>query len=311
MSLLSNDESIDRAPPDFCKLRFKDESVSALITSDLSNQKVELWTSRRMPFEPTGMLRRIRDALRTQLRGLKAKRNHLLEMTYTSQLRSFVDTENVLIYNIRTSALRTASQFGLSFRRIFSEPPTIDGEKAVWRHYHNYSIVRPSTFESANASALLDFDFEMQSLSASCKPHHFWWAAKQAAILTNPVLATAECFGITIRILGPVYRGNVASIVKPLFDGLISALHWSNVDSEKCAKLIALDLGVSANGVAQLIENPTNCILGSRRVVSPYRGFVKWNPADDRCISGQLSLVQRDSCGYRVEVEIVRHTNMT
>ena len=59
--------------------------------------------------------------------------------------------------------------------------------------------------------------------------------------------------------------GNLASVVKPLLDGIISQTGWKESQIEL------------------QLRNPAADILEPRVVVRAYRQFVKWDPADEHC----------------------------
>jgi hypothetical protein len=87
-----------------------------------------MWTTRRLPFEPTGALLEARAKLREQLQRLRVGQHEWLEAKYLSIVQGLVDTENVLLYNVGMSALATASTHGLRFSREFSTPPAMTCE---------------------------------------------------------------------------------------------------------------------------------------------------------------------------------------
>ena len=76
---------------------------------------VELWSSVRVPFEPRAWVREMRDDLREAVRRLVARPGRLLHATYSSLEDDFVDTENVLIYNVGPAHLGSAARYGLRF----------------------------------------------------------------------------------------------------------------------------------------------------------------------------------------------------
>jgi hypothetical protein len=139
---------------------------------------VEMWTTQRLPFEPKGVLRTARDHLRTVLRKLTAARQSIVEARYTSISTGFVDTENVLLYNVGPAAFGSATRYGLIFTREFADPPTAPNDEGCWRHYHRYTLI-PSNTTRIGPPSELEFRFELATLNPSLKPHDYWWAAKQ------------------------------------------------------------------------------------------------------------------------------------
>jgi hypothetical protein len=256
---------------------FNDRSAVALVQSDVEQNRIEMWTTRRLPFEPEGSLR-----------------------------VAFDDTENVLLYNVGPSAFASATRYGLTFTREFAEPLRAPNEDVKWGHYHVYTL-GPSSPPQIDSSTTAKFGFEIPSVSPSLKPHHYWWAAKQGLGRVNSQFA--ECPGpyeMSINMIGRKLLSNPAALVKPLFDGVISALHFdpSVEPSSPVCRLLAAAIGVSETEIAQALRDQSNALFGCRKVVSPYREFVKWNPADELCLIGRLYPTQCDSAHWLVEVTI-------
>jgi hypothetical protein len=91
-----------------------------------------------------------------------------------------------------------------------------------------------------------------------------------------------------------------------MFDGIISALHYDPTiaSTDPVSELIAVKLRITPAQIADSLRNSTNAILGSRKVVSPYREFVKWNPADELCLVGQLLVQHRESPSWSIEIAV-------
>ena len=73
-------------------------------------------------------------------------------------------------------------------------------------------------------------------------------------------------------------------IVKVLVDGVVSALHRHDGSQlELVAERLSGRLAVPTDHVAQLLTGDP-AVLGTRKLLWPYRQFVQWNPADDAIV---------------------------
>jgi hypothetical protein len=240
------------------------------------------------------------------LRGLDAAVGQILYARYVSIHVGFVDTENVLLYNVGPSAFCAASRFGVSFAREFACPPEAPDVTATWRHYHKYSL-EPHAVSSSSPSPIIRFNFSLPRLNMSLKPHNYWWAAKSGLSQVQSSSAHDGKYAMSLVIQGPSYQSNLAAIVQPLFDGAISALHFDPMilPEDLVCKLLAYKLQLAPAAVADALRNSSHAIFGPRKVVSTYRQFVKWNPADELCVQWQLLIEKCNFPNWQVEVAVL------
>jgi hypothetical protein len=102
----------------------------------------------------------------------------------------------------------------------------------------------------------------------------------------------ASSLGLRIVVVGgePI---RPAKLIKPLFDAAISAFHSHNEPAAMDAaigRLTAQGHG-RASTLRRLLAEQRFDLLGGRNLVAPYRASVKWNPADERCVTGELRWV--------------------
>ena len=84
---------------------------------------VEAWSVARLPFEPIGWALAFRNDLRDALRQTLPVAGARLHAIYgADDQRQFVDTENVLLYNVGSAALRHLMGHGVGFERAFRYP---------------------------------------------------------------------------------------------------------------------------------------------------------------------------------------------
>jgi hypothetical protein len=281
-------------------------AAAALIRTDTPKKRVEMWTVKRLPYGRRDAFTEVRAYLAKELRGLAAEPGQQLLATYASAVHEFVDTENVLLYNVGMSAFANSSRFGLRFQREFTSPPAIPAEQLEWHHYHSYSLEDHGD-HSIPSNQTVRLRFELPRISTSLKPHLYWWAAKQGTfhrIGNTNLFSLPFCMSITL--VGPPIRCNLAEIVKPLFDGVISALHYypGILSTDVVCNRIATELKISSVQVAEQLSDPTNAILGGRIIVRPTRTFVAWNPADEHCLIGELFVKNSSAACWSVEVAL-------
>jgi hypothetical protein len=264
-----------------------------------SPSTVELWSMARLPFEPRGWLRDARDQLREALRALHPGGDRVVDAIYVSDDADFFDVENILLYNIGAGAFQHLARNGLRFRRQQGPvPPRPDGAAAS--HYHRYSIVE-QVEDDGDCDVLARFRFQLPVLSSETKPHTVWWALKSGEVDIVRKDQHDGAFGLHVELgVAKEARLNLASIIKPLFDGIICGLQADDgsVDPEAVVRLATL-LHVGREEVVPALCDAGRAVIAGGNLVARYRNGVKWNPADDRCTHGALI------CGERRPLSVV------
>jgi len=240
-----------------------------------ARHSVEFWSDVRLPFEPKGTMKPARDALRKAIRSLTMADGSWLAAEYVSAQRDFVDVENVLFYNVGPSAFSALVTQGLTAKRVYREPgpsPT----RCQYAHYQRYKIdpIVPLT----ESDAVLTF--KCPPLTSATKPHEVWWVASRGFVtMTDEVSGR---YLLDVEVPGS-FSLTLAASMKPLLDGIISALHQVHeLDHAAIARLSSL-MHWAESEIVERLRKPAAPILGPRSVVRSYRKFVKWDPADDMC----------------------------
>lgn len=250
---------------------------------------VEARSSVRLPFEPTGRLRDLRRDLAAACRCLAAGPDQILHATYISADRSRCDVENVLTYNLGTGAIRAASTYGLLLERRFDredgfghryryELAPADRTCTAWRPGRPLCTVQlvapPNLFTNPRAGA--------------------WWlyARRGTATVHQPNLTTPERFLLRIAVTPPLsWRGSLAGLLKPLADGLISAMHNHVGPTETVVpRASTIDPTLTTAEFAHLLRDARPCALGAVRLVIPWGATLQWHPADDHIVGLQLRI---------------------
>ena len=82
---------------------------------------------------------------------------------------------------------------------------------------------------------------------------------------------------------------NLADVVKPLLDGIISAFQVYDGTDMPSTKVRLSDLiGVDQDIVVNILTDSATSILGKTRLLHPFGTGVQWNPVDDRCIAVKI-----------------------
>lgn len=61
---------------------------------------------------------------------------------------------------------------------------------------------------------------------------------------------------------------------------------------------------MTPQAVADLLLDDSVAVLGQRRTVAPYREGVKWDPADDLCLAGEVLTTSATGAGWTVSGEL-------
>ena len=186
-----------------------------------------------------------------------------------------VDIENVLFYNVGRGAFSRLIGHGLTATRSHERPP-VSPNGLQYSHYQGYRI-QPAPSVSRSGTFLT---FQCPPLNTATKPHDVWWAASAGSST-----GAAEITG-RYRLVVEVPRStsqNLAASMKPLLDGIISAMHWVDHIDESAVGRLGEATRWEASDIIRRLQKPAAPILGPRRVLCSYRNFIKWDPADDLC----------------------------
>ncbi len=224
----------------------------------------------RLAFEPKGDMVNYRHELRTALRGLGRAQGPVLLAEYASPDQAHADLENVLLYNVGASAYSHLVDSGVICRRLqstdslhhvrYSQTDQVD-----WPDFHGMVLA---------TSTVVDAPLRSSPLS--------WWRAFREAI--QP--ASGQHLGqvaVSVKLGRALQDYALTALVKPLMDGLVSALHAH--DGSNADHLSAL---LPDEQAWELITDPSAAVLGRRRLVRPHGRGLAWNPADERCAAFRI-----------------------
>ena len=280
-----------------------------LIDVDRPGSRVDAWSSTRLPFEPTGAMLEFRAGLRSAVALLSADSRHALHAAYTSPLAGRFDVENVLLYNVGTSAFSRSAEFELVVERLLRSVPPPSRPLAGLAHHYAYTIVeRDEPWRASTVRRLASFESEdVPSQTEIARPASVWLATRRGDTKVYAAADDSSTIGLELTVELPRgARVNLAALAKPLIDGTVAGFHEH--DDPASLDLVASRLGaqiaVPAEEVRSLLSRNAAAILGSRRLLWPWRDGIQWNPADDRCWAVRIRRDSRDAADRDGSVRI-------
>ena len=274
-----------------------------------SDNRVELWMKERLKHQglPPCMTK-AREKLQYALKTIEAKAGQIIEAKYVSKEARgrFFDVENVLFYNVRVGNFEKSSRHGLRFRYLDEEPPQPPESSAYFPHYQSYELVKKATPFLNQYNSVASYEFGLPPFQ---KPelNDVWWGSVNAEWNLNAERKlklnrgeALERFAVRVDARYPQLKGEYAvRRVKKVFDGIASAMHFWKNPHEKLVRKVVSHLKVSSKSVREKFQVNEHALLGERHS-SP-----NWNPADDRCIAGELLLTPNTEDKWRFKVEIL------
>ena len=219
---------------------------------DVHRYRVHGWSMKRLPFEPLGWLEDYRGDLRQALRSMTPVPGMHLRAVYASPDREFADVENVLLYNVGSGSYGHLTGSGIEVLRT-SSPDS--------NHHLDYRLTTDWGNEISGGTLLARLSID--ALPPERGKPGSWWAATCDRVRIAGNEAASE-YTIPIRVRDQL--PTILSSVKPLLDGLTSALHVH--DGTHPAQVQA---ALARYGDPDLLwarlNDPATSILGRRTLV--------------------------------------------
>lgn len=269
-----------------------DYEVSTLVPGSV----VEAVSRVRLPFEPRGWLVDFRRDLAQACRTLTAGPGQVLHAVYSSADRRLSDIENVLSYNLGTGAIRAAAAHGLIFERSFAAPPTA-------AHLYRYELVLDSASWRCWRSSRLLADLTMDaplSLFTEPKAGRWWLAARRGDLTAHSNRSEPpEAYALSITVSPPAgWRGSLSGLIKPLADGIVSALHTHAGPVDQIVdRASSIDPTLTAGELTALLARTGPAPLGAVRLLTPWGAGVQCRPADDGIVALDVRITSRIAPG--------------
>ena len=222
-----------------------------------------------------------RSALRTELSNLDASKGRVLVARFASAETRPCDVENLLLYNLGISTFAHLRADEVLLSRAFTPAVPPEGVAGLLIHQHHYEVsgksgLRPDGSVVARLPEI--------ALRIPITVGQVWHDVRTAGVEVNALGADDPlALRLTVHRVGD--RPSMLGMVKVLVDGVISALHsHDGTEVDAVAARLGLRLGVAPDHVASLLMARPTAVLGTRRLLWPFRDFVQWNPADDRVV---------------------------
>jgi hypothetical protein len=201
----------------------------------------------------------------------------VLSAEYATPDTGLADLENVLLYNVGSGAYSHLVRVGLTARRTRS-PDEL--------HRVSYTVTEPADVTASHGETLATVQLREPVRGEKPLP---WWIAFRIHLLTllDPPFVGQVAVDVE---LGRNWHGpGLAAVVKPLLDGLVSALHVHDGSNREHITAV-LSAGDNGQSLWLLLNDPTKAILGERRLIRPHGARLAWNPADELC--AQFSVIR-------------------
>jgi hypothetical protein len=201
--------------------------------------------------------------------------------------------------------LKRPCKNGFILERCFNEVTPFSVKLQPYIHHQRYeSGSKDQHFLHWVAKDMLSSwnNILVPQLTSSIKPHFFWRLIKENNVSIYCNETYEGYFGIELELFIPQNsRFNLAAIIKPMLDGIISAFHsYQGKQLDEVSKRLAINLSSRWDYISTLLLDENQSILGSRCVLHPFQKNVQWNPADDKCVVIKLI------CNYLEGNEIPR-----
>ena len=288
------------------KPHIKISELDFLINGPCEDNMIEVYSSKRLSFEPKGELLEMRDELRNRLKLLSGE-NRNLHAIYKSLDNGFFDVENVLFYNVGLSAFSHLDIKTLLFERVFLPPPQCNEER--FEHYQSYALTYQNGCESSHwqrHSILAKWEgVPIPILKSDIKPHSIWFSLKNGKRVIFQSEKTSS-YGLKLTINEPKdSRIKVVTILKPLLDGIVSAFHHHDkTDLNEVIFRLKKLISIPEEEITQALLDVRTSILGVRNFVQLYRDNIKWNPEDDAFHYVKIKIKSSKLDEYSIDGEI-------
>lgn len=253
---------------------------------------VEAWADDYIRFERLpDWQRQLRNEIRSRCRQLEPSAEQVLHATFFGAKHPKADVENVLLYYI--DSFKVAGSQGIRFEHGSGVLPGPNADEFAFGY--RYALApRSGTFTHwRQGRTLAAFDWtNLESFKSDNQLAPVWLALRRGETKVYERAASDAPFAVRVEIRPPYRRQPVwGGLLKGVFDGVTCA-YQAHTDtavlSEAAARLAAL-LPADSLEIEEHLLDQRRAVLGVvHRLVSPYRGGVKWDPSDHLCVAGDL-----------------------
>lgn len=262
--------------------------MSEIYEIDSNEERVAFWLCQRLPYKNKAeSYEKFREPLRLLKENLTALRcpdgRHLEAIVYSTSTDLF-DLENVLFYNVDSGPFSHLLRRRISFSRRW-QPPPLSPKGHDYPYFAEYRIVDTKPLHHRDG-VRATFDWPKK---LSVKTDLAWWSATSA--LKSAFVDIEDRYALDITLEADPRMKLTVGKLKSLVDGLISSLHFDREPTNEAVNKLAAKNRWSVDEIRRRLMEPPNPLLGPRKVFKFKRG---WNPADDRCDSCNIEIVEAD-----------------
>ncbi len=281
--------------------------------------KIEIWMKKKLPYPSSKVsdlpawVEKVLKPLRSELQNLEAEPDEIIEARYISTKRGKADVENLLFYNVRklVASFGKSSRHGLRFsyldrsRYPDEECPRLLESSECFAHYKSYQLVKKDApFFRGKCESVASYEFSC----SKPEPENVWWSSVNAEWSLNPEWkrkmkkGALKDFALRVDAQYPQEREQCAvSHLKKVFDGIVSAMHvWTNEEwvDEVTNRVKRTQQKVSRKLIRAKLQNNDHAFLGENNKK-------RWDPADDRCVAGELLLSPNTEDKWHFKVDVL------
>lgn len=255
-----------------------------------------------VPFEPKKVhselyeiVQKLRTDIRQSVSQLIPQKGELILASYSEndKIRMY-DVENMLFYNIGSSAFRQNCKHQVAFCGDIESFSAYELERSdvEERYFYSYEVVPESSVLDLLKDKKVSAHWNQVPIDMNYKqsPARYYAALRAGTknIVFDNVIRDNAPIGLRIELTLPRASSAVA-VMKPLVDGVICAFH-----GEKDATIDVLCKLFEKDFVKQNTRRPEWNLLGDREYVARYRGMnsFKWNPEDERLCFALITVHQ-------------------
>lgn len=260
----------------------------------MGNPVVEAWTDEYIRFPPRPPWQEVlRDEIDSRCSYLAPSANQVLSATFSGPKPNNADIENLALYNLE--AFRACGRNGIRFEHGSTVPAAPSG--TPYQFHYRYAVEQRSApfGHWQTGRPLGSFDWvDLGALVGDITTARVWLALVRSELHYGEQARAAETpFAVAVEVRPP-HGGRESRpdlLMKAIFDGTIAAFqaHTDLAVVADVASRLATVLPAHAAEIEAHLLDYGRAVLGEvPQLVRPQGRAGVWNPADHRCVAGEL-----------------------